>query len=150
MQKIDRNNLVFPKLAGLYESLAPLAPTLVRVSLGLILIPHGYGKLFLNDAAGASRNFVNFGWAYPLAWAYFIGVLEFFGGLMLALGLLTRPIALAVAFEMAIIAFGVLYPNWGWSQRGMEYALFMGLIALAVAMAGGGRYSLDARLRKEF
>jgi putative oxidoreductase len=149
MQNIEAKKLVFPGLAGLYNSLAPLAPTLVRVSLGLILLPHGYGKLFLNDAVGASRNFVNFGWAFPLAWAYAIGVLEFFGGLMLVFGLLTRPVALAVSIQMAVISFAVLYPNWGWSQRGMEFALFMGLIAISILMAGGGRYSLDRLLRKE-
>jgi putative oxidoreductase len=68
---------------------------------------------------------------------------------MLAVGLLTRLIALAVAIEMAVIAFAVLYPNWSWGRRGMEYALFMGLIAISILMRGGGRYSLDRVLKKE-
>jgi uncharacterized membrane protein YphA (DoxX/SURF4 family) len=51
---------------------------------------------------------------------------------------------------MAVICFAVLWPNWGWSHRGMEYALFMGLIALSIFFAGGGPYSLDAKLSKEF
>ncbi len=149
MNSPDARRLVFPSLFGLYARLAPLAPLLVRVSLGLILVPHGYAKLFQDDAVAASRNFVNFGWAYPLAWAYFIGALEFFGGLMLAAGLFTRLVALAFTFEMAVISFAVLYPNWSWGKRGMEYALFMGIIALSIAMRGGGRWSIDARLRKE-
>jgi putative oxidoreductase len=61
MQEIDRNRLVCPRLASLYERLVPLSPVLVRVSLGLILVPHGYAKLFMDDAVNASRNFVNFG-----------------------------------------------------------------------------------------
>lgn len=150
MAVVDKDRLVFPALAGVYEKLAPFGPTLARVSLGLILVPHGYAKLFQDDAVNASRNFVNFGWAYPLAWAYFIGVLEFFGGLMLAAGLLTRLVALATAIEMAVISFAVLYPSWSWGRRGMEYALFMGLIAISVLLRGGGRYSLDRLLRKEF
>jgi putative oxidoreductase len=147
---IDRNRVHVPAAAGLYESLAPWSYTLIRVTLGLILIPHGFSKLFLNDAVAASRNFVNFGWAYPLAWAYFIGALEFFGGIMLAAGLFTRVVAAAVAIEMAVISFAVLWPNWSWGKRGMEYALFMGIVALAIFFRGGGRWSLDSLMRKEF
>jgi putative oxidoreductase len=147
---IDRNRLHVPGVAGLYESLAPLSYTLIRVALGLILIPHGYGKLFLNDAVPASRNFVLFGWAYPLAWAYFIGAIEFFGGILLAVGLFTRVIAAAFVIEMSVICFAVLWPNWSWGRRGMEYALFMGIVALAIFFRGGGRWSLDNLMRKEF
>ena len=123
--EVDRKRLFVPAVAGFYETFAPLAYTLIRVALGLILIPHGFAKLFGNDAVAASRNFVNFGWAYPLAWAYFIGALEFFGGILLALGLFTRVVAAAFVIEMAVISFAVLYPNWSWGRRGMEYALFM-------------------------
>jgi putative oxidoreductase len=147
---IDRNRLHVPGVAGLYGAFAPLSFTLIRVALGLILIPHGYGKLFLNDAVNASRNFVHFGWAYPLAWAYFIGVLEFFGGILLAVGLFTRVIAAAFVIEMSVICFAVLWPNWSWGRRGMEYALFMGIVALAIFFRGGGRWSLDNLMRKEF
>ncbi|HTP90411.1 MAG TPA: DoxX family protein [Xanthobacteraceae bacterium] len=147
---IDRRSLFVPAVAPLYEKLAPLAYTLIRVALGLILVPHGYAKLFGNDAVAASRNFVNFGWAYPLAWAYGIGALEFFGGLMLAAGLFTRAVAAAFVVEMSVISFAVLYPNWSWGKRGMEYALFMGIIALAIFLRGGGRYSLDRLIGREF
>src|ERR1051325_5308879 len=122
--EIDRNQLYVPGVGGLYAKLAPLAYPLIRIALGLILIPHGFNKLFLNDAIPASRNFVNFGWAYPLAWAYFIGALEFFGGILLAVGLFTRIVAAAFVIEMAVISFAVLWPNWSWGRRGMEYALF--------------------------
>jgi putative oxidoreductase len=147
---VDRNRLIIPGVAGIYAALAPYSYTLIRVALGLILIPHGFNKLFLNDAVPASRNFVNFGWAYPLAWAYAIGVLEFFGGILLALGLFTRAVALAFTVEMAVIAFGVLWPNWAWGNRGMEYALFMGVVALAIFLRGGGKLSLDQAMSKEF
>jgi putative oxidoreductase len=147
---IDRNKLYVPAAAGLYEACAPLSYTLIRVALGLMLIPHGYGKLFLNDAVHAANNFVKFGWAYPLAWAYFIGALEFFGGIMLALGLFTRAVALAFVIEMAVISFAVLWPNWSWGHRGMEYALFMGIVALAIFFRGGGAWSLDSYMKKEF
>src|SRR5260221_9408164 len=70
---VDRKKLLVPGVAGIYEALAPLSYTLIRFSLGVFLIPHGYAKLFQDDAVAASRNFVNFGWSNPLAWAYFIG-----------------------------------------------------------------------------
>jgi putative oxidoreductase len=148
--RIDRNRLYVPGVAGLYEKLAPLSYTLIRVTLGLILIPHGYSKLFLTDAVSTSRNFVNFGWSNPIAWAYFIGALEFFGGILLAVGLFTRIVAAAIVVEMSVIAFAVLWPNWSWGKRGMEYALFMGIVALAIFFRGGGRWSLDSTMRKEF
>jgi putative oxidoreductase len=146
----DRNRLYVPSVVGLYDTLAPFSYTLIRIALGVILIPHGFSKLFLNDAVAASRNFVNFGWGYPLAWAYFIGALEFFGGILLAVGLFTRVIAAAIFVEMSVICFAVLWPNWSWGKRGMEYALFMGIVALAIFFRGGGRWSLDHHMRKEF
>jgi putative oxidoreductase len=146
---VDRKKLFVPGVARLYEILAPLSYTLIRFSLGVFLIPHGYAKLFQDDAVAASRNFVNFGWSYPLAWAYFIGALEFFGGIMLAIGLLTRVVAAAFVIEMSVISFGVLWPVWSWGRRGMEYALLMGIVSLAIMVRGGGRYSVDHYIGRE-
>jgi putative oxidoreductase len=146
---VDRNRLYVPAVAGFYETFAPLSATLVRVSLGAMLIPHGFGKVFGTDAVHAANNFVHFGWAYPLAWAYFIGALEFFGGILLVLGLFTRAIALAFTIEMAVISFAVLWPHWEWNHHGAEYAFFMGLIALAIFLRGSGPLALDNVMRKE-
>jgi hypothetical protein len=84
-----------------------------------------------------------------LEWAYFIGALEFFGGIMLAIGLLTRVVAAAFVIEMAVISFGVLWPVWSWGKHGMEYALLMGILALAILFRDGGRYALDHYLGRE-
>jgi putative oxidoreductase len=146
----ERNRLFVPAAAPFHAALAPFGYALIRVSLGLILMPHGYAKLFLSDAVPTSRNFVHFGWGHPLVWAYAIGALEFFGGLMLALGLFTRVIAAAFVIEMAVISFAVLFPNWSWGHHGMEYALLMGLVALGIFFQGGGRYSLDHLIGREF
>ena len=148
--RLDRATLFVPAVAPLYETLAPFGYPLMRIALGLILLPHGYGKLFLHDAVPTARHFAHWGWAYPLAWAYFIGALEFFGGLMLAFGLFTRVVAAAFVIEMAVISFALLYPKWDWGHHGMEYTLFMGLIALGIFLGGGGRYSLDRLIGREF
>jgi putative oxidoreductase len=148
--EVDRKALFVPAVAPLYETLAPYGSVLIRVALGLILVPHGYAKLFLSDAVPTSRHFVHWGWAHPLAWAYFIGALEFFGGLMLAFGLFTRVVAAAIAIEMAVISFAVLYPRWGWGHHGMEYTVFMGVVALGLVLGGSGRCSLDRLIGREF
>jgi putative oxidoreductase len=146
---VDRKKLLLPGMARLYEILVPLSYPLIRFSLGVFLIPHGYAKLFQDDAVAASRNFMNFGWSYPLAWAYFIGALEFFGGIMLAIGLLTRVVAAAFVIEMSVISFGVLWPVWSWGRRGMGYALLMGIVSLAIMVRGGGRYAVDHYIGRE-
>ena len=147
--EVESKRLYVPAVAGLYEALAPYSYTLIRITLGLILIPHGFNKLFLGDAIVASRNFVHFGWAYPLAWAYFIGVVEFFGGILMVLGLWTRAVALAFFIQMCVIAFAVLWPHWFWGQRGMEYVVLMGIVSLAIFFRGGGRFAVDNLLKKE-
>jgi putative oxidoreductase len=147
---VERKRLAFPLLASLYRALQPYAYPLVRISLDAILMPHGFDKLFLGGAANTARNplmmkiFSNTLWG-----AYFIGCVEFFGGLLLVLGLLTRLAAGAIAIQMFVISFFILWPVWGWTQRGMEYAIFMMLIAVAIFIGGGGRYSMDRQLPKE-
>jgi hypothetical protein len=51
---------------------------------------------------------------------------------------------------MGVIAFAVLWPNWGWSHHGMEYVVFMGLIAISILWRGAGPYALDNLMKKEF
>lgn len=148
-EAVDRRRLYFPGLAGFYEMAVPLSYVLMRVCLGLLLVPHGMGKLFGSDIPHTAQNFVKMGWPVPLFWAWVVGCLEFFGGIMLALGLFTRVVAAMIAVEMAVISFLVLWPNWGWVHRGMEYTFMMGVFAFAMALRGGGPYSLDRLFGKE-
>ncbi|HUC63278.1 MAG TPA: DoxX family protein [Alphaproteobacteria bacterium] len=141
--------LFIPGLAGFYRAARPLSYALMRVCLGLMLMPHGFGKLFGSDLPHTAENFLKHGWPAPLALATWIGILEFFGGAMLALGLLTRLVAAMIAVEMAVICFVVLWPNWEWAHHGMEYPFMMGIFAFAMALGGGGRYSLDRAIGTE-
>jgi putative oxidoreductase len=85
-----------------------------------------------------------------LAWAYFIGGLEFFGAILLAIGLLTRPVALLLFIEMVVIVFGVHLPlGYFWTGRGFEYPLLLGLLCLAIFFRGGERLSVDRLLGRE-
>jgi putative oxidoreductase len=138
--------------AAVFDKLAPLAYPLVRVTAGLLLMPHGAQKLFGwfgGYGLTATGEFFSgsLGLQPGLLFALLVGGVEFFGGLALVLGLLTRPAALAVTVVMAVAAFGVHLPNgFFWSDGGYEYPLMWGLVAFAVFLRGGDRYSLDRSL----
>jgi putative oxidoreductase len=101
--------------------------------------------------ATPSSSIVKWGLPAPLAWGYWIAILEFAGGIMLAIGFLTRPVAFLVAVEMAVAVIGVHLPNgFFWTAKGFEYPLLWGLLALAIAIRGGDRLSVDRALGAEF
>lgn len=147
---VDKPKLVFGFMRPIYNALEPISYLILRVALAAAIIPHGYEKIFLGAAQNATRNKIFALFGDPLVGVYFIAGLEFFGGIMLLFGLLTRIVAAAFAIEMAVIAFAVLFPSWWWTQRGMEYVLLMGMVALVLWMRGGGRFSLDRLIGREF
>jgi putative oxidoreductase len=138
-------------VAASFERLSFLSYPLVRITAGLLLMPHGAQKLFGwfgGYGLTATGEFfgTQLGLQPGLLFALLAGLVEFFGGLALVLGLLTRPAALAVAVLMSVAALGVHLPNgFFWTSGGYEYPLMWGLIALALLLGGGGRYSLDRR-----
>lgn len=143
---------LIPFLARIYGPAAPLGYALVRLSTGAILVPHGVQKLFYGGAASsvAGKAFAAWGFPAPLAWTYGIGVLELFGGIMLALGLFTRPVALLFAIELLVFIFGVhIDKGWLWNRGGVQYPLFLLGLTLAFLLRGGGHYSLDRLIGKE-
>jgi putative oxidoreductase len=82
--------------------------------------------------------------------ALLAGLVEFFGGLALVLGLLTRPAALAIATLMGVALTVHAANGFFWTSGGVEYPLMWGLIAIAVFLRGGERFSLDSRLGLKF
>jgi putative oxidoreductase len=137
--------LAIPTLRPLYDSLAGLADLVLRVVVGLLFVPHGYAKLFTNTAFFL-KFFGGLGLNPPIFFTYFIGGLEFFGGIAVALGLLTRPLAFMLFIDMAVAAIMVQLPR-GWSgPGGAEYVVTLAVISLVVAMRGSGRISIDRLL----
>ena len=66
-------------------------------------------------------------------------------------GLFTRPIAFAFAVQLGVITFMLQMPNgYFWTSRGMEFALALFLVCIAFVFGGGGKYSLDRRIGREF
>jgi putative oxidoreductase len=148
--------LVFPAFGGIYAAAGRFVYPLVRVTAGLLLVPHGAQKLFGwfggygLEATGAFFA-DKLGLAPGLLFAGLTGGIEFFGGIALALGLLTRPVAAAVFALMAVAVFQVhLGAGFFWTAGGYEYPLMWGLLALAIFLRGGGELSLDRRLGIEF
>lgn len=145
-----RPALAIPALGPVYDALSAYADPLLRITCGLMLIPHGWGKLFQGGVARTAKGMAAQGLEPAMFWAWYIGSLEFFGGIMLAIGLLTRPVAALVVGFMAVAAFHVHSANgFLWINRGFEYPLFWGIVALIVLVRGGGKWSVDARIGKE-
>jgi putative oxidoreductase len=151
--QIDSSRLIFPGLAGLYQSVAPYSYSIIRFIAGAILVYHGYGKLFGGIIQGVADHVVTpLGLPMPLAWAYFLGILEFFGGIALAIGLFTRPIALMLTVEFLIITFWHSGNGYAFSspKGGFEYPLVLFVLYAAIFFRGGGRLSVDRMIGKEF
>jgi putative oxidoreductase len=147
--------LYFPALAGLYDKVGCCGYPLIRLALGLWMIPHGMQKLFgafggpgIDGAVGMmAKN----GLQPAIVFAWLAILIEFFGGICIAVGFLTRPIAFLFFVEMIIAAVTVHLPNgWFVTGRGAEYALFLGVVALGVAIIGSGRCSVDRAIGKTF
>jgi putative oxidoreductase len=151
--QIDSARLIIPGLAGLYQTIAPYSYAIIRFCAGAILIYHGYGKLFGGNIAGVAEHVVTpLGLPIPMAWAYFLGVLECFGGAALAVGFLTRPIALMLTIEFIIITFWHSGNGYSFSSAhgGFEFPLLLTLVYAAIFFRGAGRCSIDRMIGKEF
>lgn len=142
--------LIVPALAGLYNALSPYSYAFMRFCVGAILVPHGYQKLFLGVAAATGGFYEKLGFTPGVYWAYWIGIVEFFGGILLAIGLFTRPVAIIIAVEMAVAVTMVHGGNgYFWTKAGFEYPLMWGLLCLAIAVRGGERLSVDRAIGRE-
>ena len=132
--------------------LSAIGYALARVWFALLILPSGYEKIFEGGAARiAAGNVLKTGFHPPLFWAWTVASLEFFGMMLLAVGLFTRPIAFAFAVQLGVITFMLQMPNgYCWTSRGMEFALALFLVCIAFVFGGGGKYSLDRRMGREF
>jgi putative oxidoreductase len=136
-------------LAPFYDWVVPLAWPLVRLAVGWNLIVHGWGKLIVG-APAVAPGFAAMGFTDPVLIATITTWVEFLGGIGIAFGLCTRFCAAAVAIELGYITFGLYWPNgFGWLKRGYEYTLLWGAVSFAIALRGGGPYSLDRLIGRE-
>jgi putative oxidoreductase len=144
-----------PALGRLYDSLSDVAWLALRVAVGASLIPHGMQKLFMAFNGPGMEKFAaslaGMGFSATTIMAWLVALTEFVGGTLLALGLLTRPAAATIFVFMMVATFGVHLPNgFFWTNKGFEYPLMWGIAALFFLIRGGGPYSVDRALGREF
>ena len=121
------------KLIGPYR---PHIYTLLRIASGLLFAAHGAQKLF-GALGGRPAELVS---QMGLA-----GVIEFIGGLMIALGLFTSPVAFLASGQMAVAYFQAHAPRGMWPiMNGGELAALFCFVFLYVAAAGSGKWSIDS------
>jgi putative oxidoreductase len=115
---------------------APRMLSILRIMAGLLFMQHGMSKLFGFPSASMHPVFPHLLW--------FAGVLECFGGALLALGLFTRPVAFLLSGEMAIGYFTVHAPKSFFPLlNGGDAAVLYCFVFLYFVFAGGGEWSVD-------
>jgi len=140
---------VIPSLGRYYGLTSDIAYLIVRVTVGLMLLPHGWTKV-VTGITGVSGYFARL--HLEPAWLFTIVSMfnETIGGVLIAIGLFTRPIAALIVIEFVILLFWVHIPRgYGQSVVGAEFPLMWLLMLIAVMLRGGGPYSLDRKIGRE-
>ena len=132
-------------IAERWRSWAPYFLSILRIIVGFLFMQFGTAKLFAFPAAvmpgGGTAP------AFTLAW--FAAVLETFGGLFILLGLFTRPVAFILSGEMAFAYFIGHAPGGLWPVLNQGHpAILFCFVFLYLSAAGGGPWSLDARIQR--
>ena len=123
------------------SSLEAYALSVLRIVVGFTFSLHGFQKLF-GFFGGHQQHFFSELWL--------AGILECFGGLVVLLGLYTRPVAFLLCGEMAVAYFKQHFPRGFWPvNNGGELAVLYCFIFLYFMTAGAGPWSLDRWVRKQ-
>jgi len=144
--------LILPFLAPFYALVRDLSYPLIRLTLGGLMLFHAVisGKLTgATSIAAFAGNLAKRGLEPALPLAYVVFFNETLGAVFLILGFLTRVVAASIAIELAVITFAVYWPNgfrFTSPGAGAEFTFLWGLMVFAVALRGGGPYSLDRKI----
>jgi len=142
--------LVIPALQSFYNLSIPFSWLLVRCSAGLLLALHGWGKIGRTRGPNELMQRLPELASIGAEITFLLMMIEFVGGLCIALGLFTRFFAAAAAIEMAVLTFYIYWGNgYSWTARGYEFTLLWGVVLLAIALRGGGPLSLDRKIGRE-
>lgn len=149
-----KTELVFPFMAPIYGMGSCIAWPLIRFIAGINFVPHGAQKLFgLFGSEGMGHvidMFGQMGFIPAPFWAYLVAFTEFFGGLMIAFGFLTRFGAAAATIFLTVAVVKVHGPHGFFAMGGgFEYPLLWAAVCFAIFLRGGGPLSVDALIGKE-
>lgn len=126
-------------------SIAPLA---LRLGAGTIFVAYGAQKLFGwfggYGLEGTGQFMASLGLEPGYLMALAAGSAEFFGGILLIFGLLTRPVGIALSFTMLVAIVTVHLPNGLFmANNGYAFGLALMVISISVAISGAGKLSVD-------
>lgn len=125
---------------------------ILRLALAIVMFPHGVQKMLGGFGGPGFAGTIGFfaSMHVPAFLAVIVILLEFFGPFLLVIGLLTRLVALGLAIEMLVAVLLVHLPNgffmnWTGQQHGegFEYHIYAIAVAIALIIAGAGRFSVD-------
>ncbi|MEV4776362.1 DoxX family protein [Microbacterium sp. LWH12-1.2] len=126
---------------------ASLGLLVLRVVVGAIFIAHGAQKIFEFTLPGTIESFTAMGVPLPAIAATVVAFVEFGGGILLVLGFFTRLVGILLAINMVVALVLVHLPAGLWvGNGGYEFVAVLGAAALALALIGAGRLSLDRAL----
>lgn len=147
MTMTEQSRFVIPTLGRVYHALAPFTELLIRLMAGLSLIAHGYPKFFALPANAAFFDAAGF--SPGLLWALLTALTETVGGLLLAVGLLTRLACIPILLFLLTAVHYHSQFGFYWNARGFEYPLFWSIVVFHFLIHGGGRWSIDRLLGRE-
>lgn len=128
------------------DRLQPLGLVALRLIVGVIMIAHGYGKVFHGGLSQHVHRVASLG--LPGWLAYASAFAEFFGGILLIVGLLTRFFSLLILIDMAVAIWKVHWKNGMFAKGGYEFPLTLATIAFALIFFGAGPIAIDAVLER--
>ncbi len=122
------------------DRLQPLALLVMRLTLGAVMLVHGYHKVF-----GGLHHHAQFVASLGLpAWTgYLSSFVEFFGGMLVLIGLFTRCAAFAISIDLTVAIAKVHFHNGLTGNGGYEFPLALAALAFALIFFGGGAIALD-------
>jgi putative oxidoreductase len=124
-----------------FERLQPVALLILRVVLGVIMIGHGYAKVF---GGGMMAHYHNVqGYGLPGWLAFPSALTEFFGGILVLLGLFTRIASAAILVDMLVAIWKVHWKNGLLGEHGYEFPLCLAAISVALICYGAGPLALE-------
>jgi len=119
-------------------------PTIIRITLGILLVNHGTRKVF-DGVDGMIQGLTDRGWPFPVLQAYMATYVEFAGGILLVVGLFTRPAAL-MNIGLFTIIFFLFHGADPFAKK--ELALLFLVLSTYTFLAGPGKVSVDALIFK--
>lgn len=136
------------------EGLERWALVILQLFLGFVFVMHGSQKLFGafggSGVAGATAYFAKLGLVPSAFWAWVVTITEFFGGLCIFFGVLTRVWAAGLVIDMTVAVLKVHVPNgFFWGKGGVEFPLTLGVIALVLVLAGPSFLAVDRAIGVE-